>query len=342
MPLDEARRVLSLCNVCGYCNGFCEVFRAAERRRTFSDGDLTYLAHLCHNCRNCWPACQYAPPHPFAVNVPATLATVREQSWRKRPWLAVFLTLLIPLMTLVAVPWDVLFARHTGPGAFYAVLPHTTILVAAVLPLLWSVSALCVALWRFWRGIGGGRFFWRAFLPALVDIVTLRNLHGGGIGCADDGERLSHGRRWFHHMVFYGFLLCFLSTCVATVYHYALHWQAPYPLLSVPVILGSVGGVGLMIGCAGLLWVKMRSDPALDAAERDHSFLILLFAIALTGFVVLIVRETPLMGITLAVHLGCVVGFFATLSWGKFAHAPFRAAALLQAAMERQTFSNSG
>ena len=31
MPLDEARRVLDLCNVCKYCNGFCEVFRAAER-----------------------------------------------------------------------------------------------------------------------------------------------------------------------------------------------------------------------------------------------------------------------------------------------------------------------
>ncbi len=49
----------------------------------------------------------------------------------------------------------------------------------------------------------------------------------------------------------------------------------------------------------------------------------------------LALRETALMGMLLAVHLGCVAGFFATLAWGKFAHAPFRAAALLRAAMER-------
>ncbi len=70
MSLAEARRILTICTVCNYCNGFCETFRAVERRREFSDGDLAYLAHLCHNCGNCLPACQYAPPHPFAVNVP--------------------------------------------------------------------------------------------------------------------------------------------------------------------------------------------------------------------------------------------------------------------------------
>ena len=78
MSLAEARRIMAICTVCNYCNGFCETFRAAERRRDFSDGDLVYLAHLCHNCGNCLPACQYAPPHALAVNVPQTLAEVQE------------------------------------------------------------------------------------------------------------------------------------------------------------------------------------------------------------------------------------------------------------------------
>ena len=52
MSLAEARHIMAICTVCNYCNGFCEMFRAAERRRDFSDGDLVYLAHLCHNCGN--------------------------------------------------------------------------------------------------------------------------------------------------------------------------------------------------------------------------------------------------------------------------------------------------
>ncbi|MGB7917479.1 MAG: hypothetical protein WCF79_19640, partial [Rhodomicrobium sp.] len=110
MSLAEARRILTICTVCNYCNGFCETFRAVERRREFSDGDLVYLAHLCHNCGNCLPACQYAPPHPFAVNVPKTLAEVRKRSWRDRPWLALACVVLTPALALFLVPWDVLFA----------------------------------------------------------------------------------------------------------------------------------------------------------------------------------------------------------------------------------------
>ena len=36
-----------------------------------------YLANLCHNCGACLHACQYAPPHEFAVNVPRAMAQVR-------------------------------------------------------------------------------------------------------------------------------------------------------------------------------------------------------------------------------------------------------------------------
>ncbi len=78
---DEARRQLALCNICDYCSGYCETFVAAKRRRAFTDGDLTYLAHLCHNCRACFHACQYAPPHPFAINLPKVLEQVRQQSY---------------------------------------------------------------------------------------------------------------------------------------------------------------------------------------------------------------------------------------------------------------------
>jgi citrate/tricarballylate utilization protein len=323
MSLAEARRTLTLCVVCGYCNGFCEMFRAAERRQTFSDGDLMHLAHLCHDCRNCRPACQYAPPHPFAIDVPKTLAELRRQSWRGRPWVTLALIVLIPALTLALVPADVLFACHVGPGAFYAVLPWSVLCTVAAAPLLWSLVALGLSVARFWRDSGGDRPSRRAVVAALADMATLRNLEGGGIAC-DGGP----ARRWFHHALVLGLLLCFAATAIATLYHHVLGWQAPYPLVSLPVVLGSVGGVAMMVGSGGLMWIKSeRSEYALPG---------LLFAIAATGLALLAWRETVAMGLLLAVHLGCVAGFFATLAYGKFAHVPYRAAALLRAAMERQ------
>ena len=73
---DEGKQALRICNACRYCEGFCAVFPALERRFSFSDQDLGYLANLCHDCGECYYACQYAPPHEFGLNFPKTLASV--------------------------------------------------------------------------------------------------------------------------------------------------------------------------------------------------------------------------------------------------------------------------
>ena len=49
--LEEADRLMTVCNSCRYCEGLCAVFPAMEMRRSFSDGDLNYLANLCHSLR---------------------------------------------------------------------------------------------------------------------------------------------------------------------------------------------------------------------------------------------------------------------------------------------------
>lgn len=98
--LEEARRVLTICAVCDYCNGFCEMFLAAGRRSIFSEGEVAYLAHLCHDCGNCLDACQYAPPHVFEIDPPKALADVRSQFWPKaRGWIALSFVPLTPLLT---------------------------------------------------------------------------------------------------------------------------------------------------------------------------------------------------------------------------------------------------
>ncbi|MFX7747988.1 tricarballylate utilization protein TcuB, partial [Acinetobacter baumannii] len=77
----------------------------------------------------------------------------------------------------------------------------------------------------------------------------------------------------FHHLTFYGFLLCFASTSVATLYHYVFKLSAPYALTSAPVLLGTLGGFGLIVGPIGLLGLNyrrsgLRSDASQNGMDR--------------------------------------------------------------------------
>jgi citrate/tricarballylate utilization protein len=175
-------------------------------------------------------------------------------------------------------------------------------------------------------------------LAAFTDTFTLRNLGGGGGGCNNRDESFSQSRRYFHHSLFYGFLLCFASTCTAATYEHIFGWISPYPFLSLPVLLGIVGGVGILIGTAGLVQIKLTADPAPASKvllDIDYSFLVLLFVAAGSGLLLLAMRGTAAMGALLAVHLGVITSLFLILPYCKFVHGIYRAAALLRYAAER-------
>src|SRR3546814_19185147 len=90
-------------------------------------------------------------------------------------------------------------------------------------------------------------------------------------------------------------MLCFAATSVATLYHYLLGYQAPYPVFSLPVQLGIFGGLGLLVGPAGLRWLNIRRHPLHgDAAQRpmDRGFIPLLFLPSLNGLALLAWRDT--------------------------------------------------
>jgi citrate/tricarballylate utilization protein len=134
-------------------------------------------------------------------------------------------------------------------------------------------------------------------------------------------------------------MLCFASTCVATLYHYLLKLEAPYALTSLPVVLGSIGGLGLLAGPAGLLWLNLRRHPQHgDVAQKpmDRGFIALLLLTSASGLALLILRDTSMMALLLAVHLGIVMALFLTLPYGKFAHGIYRSAALLKWAVEKR------
>ena len=85
-PLEEARRVMQVCNACRYCEGICATFQAMSLRRAFTDGELDYLANLCHHCTACYHDCQYTAPHAFDINVPSALVALRADSYRRYAW----------------------------------------------------------------------------------------------------------------------------------------------------------------------------------------------------------------------------------------------------------------
>jgi citrate/tricarballylate utilization protein len=182
---------------------------------------------------------------------------------------------------------------------------------------------------------GGSRpvVFWRA----LRDVLTLKNLHAHGADCTYTGEESRTSlRRWFHHCTFYGFLLCFAATTVAAFYHW-LGWPAPYGYSSAPVVLGTLGGFGLLVGPAGLYSIsRLRDETATDSTQRplELGFLVLLFLSSLTGLALLVLRETQAMATLLVVHLGVVLALFLTLPYGKFVHGLYRTAALVKHAQE--------
>ena len=62
------------------------MFPAMTRRLAFSPADVHHMANLCHNCGACLHACQYSPPHQFAVNVPKAMAEVRGQTYIEYAW----------------------------------------------------------------------------------------------------------------------------------------------------------------------------------------------------------------------------------------------------------------
>ncbi|MBI5719515.1 MAG: tricarballylate utilization 4Fe-4S protein TcuB [Burkholderiales bacterium] len=361
----EVARQLQICNACRYCEGFCAVFPAMTRRLDFPSADVHYLANLCHSCGACLHACQYAPPHEFAVNVPQAMARVRARTYEHYAWpaafgaayrhngpvlamalaagLALFLVLVVAMQGTVAALW-----RHPGAGSFYALFPHNLMVWMFAPVFAFALLAICIGVARFWREVAPGAApagqQGAAVAEAVHDALRLKYLDGGhGEGCNNEDDAWTLARRRFHHLTFYGFVLCFAATSVATLYHYGLGWVAPYPWafswMGLPKLLGTLGGLGLLAGPVGLAWLHRRRHPLHgDAAQRpmDLGFIALLFMLGGSGLALALWRDSAGLPLLLCAHLGAVMAFFATMPYGKFAHGVYRGAALLKWAVEKR------
>lgn len=353
--LEIARHDMEICNACRYCETLCPVFPEITNFRTFEDNDLYYLSNLCHNCKGCYHSCQYAPPHEFGINIPKTFSELRVASYinyafpsvlgklfsKNGTLVSIMIAVCISLVFIAGIIFnssDSLFVAYDGEGSFYNVIPLGLMSGVSMVVCFHACIAFFIGFKRFWTENGdkmSDLFDGVAWKQSLKDVASLKHLDGGdnGHGCNHVDERFSHSRKTYHQFVMYGFGLTLVSTTIAAIYHYAFGLGAPYDYFSLPVITGTVGGVGVVIGTIGLTYIKIKADKE-PISEKflgmDYAFIALLFFVNLTGLLLLVLRAGELMPILLCIHLGFVLAFFLIMPYCKFVHALYRFGALLK------------
>jgi citrate/tricarballylate utilization protein len=300
----------------------------------------------------------FTAPHEFAIDLPKALSEVRAETYARHAWplrvagwmrtpqagpvVAVAGLLLALVAVLASGNGPGFLSPHTGPDAFYRVMPYLAMLLPTLALSAFFVAVVwggVVALVREAHGSLGGLWNRQAWAGAVRDALSLHNLGGGGAGCYyPQRDRPSSARRVLHSLVFYGFCAAFLSTLVAAFQQDVLHQEPPYPVLGVCVLLGIAGGVGMIAGCCGLLWLRARADRPLGAdvmRRMDVAFLVTLDLGAVTGMLTLMLRATPLLGTMLVLHIGVLTALYVTAPYGKFVHGAYRFGALLVSRIEQ-------
>ena len=294
------------------------------------------------------PACT-RPPHEFALNPPKAFAGLREDTYRRYAWprerprwlggwrgvtaaLAAAAALLVVLSE--AATGRLLSTSAGSPPGPYQIVPYALLLVLVGAPALWCAAVLGAGAVRYWHDIHGPVADLarpRSWAAALVQAVQLRHMRGGEAGCDYPGDAPSPARRRFHQTLVYGFGLCLVSTVLVAVEQDLLGTGPPYAYLSVPVAAGTIGGIGMIAGGAGLLALRARSDPARGTQGMrgaDYAFTAALLILAASGLLTLAVRDTATFGPVLAAHLAAVMTAFAIAPYTKFAHWVYRLLAI--------------
>jgi citrate/tricarballylate utilization protein len=348
---EDARFSLNICNACRYCENICPVFKAIEFRRTFSDNSIIYLANLCHDCRGCYYACQYAPPHTFDINIPKIFGTLRLETYKnykkskfskeiiEKPHIFSIAIFLISFLfyTISSIIYTGklslkgLFEQNTS---FYSVLPENFLIITMLIPFTISLTIYIKNLIDYCDYIDIKKSdFFKLFnhISSLKSVILLEFLDGGSFGCNYPDEEYSFSRKIYHQFVLFGFIITFISTLIAAFMGHILNISPPYSFTSLAVIFGTIGGVLMILGLTGLLYLRTKMDRipySENINSMDINLIMILLMSVLTGFLVLLFRSTIFMPILFIIHLSTVITFFIMLPFSKLQHAIFRYASI--------------
>ena len=316
-------------------------FPAMEMRRAFPDGDLNYLANLCHGCGACYYDCQFSPPHEFNVNVPQSAGAScvpnptrpmpgrvpapdcsRATVWPSRSIAA--LSVAVFILGFVAVAGRQSAVQRAGRPRRVLSRDAAQRDGGAVRRCFLSMrsSRSFMSVRAFWRDIGESTEtpaptafgdLWQAMKrcrPAALSRWRRRRLlsttrsgrptSGASIIISPSTASCSASRRpaWRR----------FIIICSAA--RRRIRWY------DLPVVLGTLGGIGLVIGPIGLFVAKRsaRSDMVDRGAHRAWTSRSspCCSSPASPASLLLALRDTPRWACCLRVHLGVVFALFIT------------------------------
>ena len=354
---NEAIRQYMICNACRHCEGFCPVWDAMERRNFLEAKDIKYFSYLCHDCRDCFYACPYSEPHEYGLDIPKLNSDTRVEIHRNETWpkpltrvlngtyLSGTAILFISSVVLfsVVIYMNGLSSLFSPQASVYSVVPYEFLVIVGM-----ALGIYVIAMWLvqgafFWRDIGGNRsdiLNIKYHALAIKDVISHRWFKGGGAGCDYPQENGTKTRMVFHMLMFFGILLAILATSSAAVIQHIIGYFPPYPVLSLPVLSGTLGGLMIISGALGFLYMKSVSDKAKANStmiKMDYWVVYLLLFTAITGMLSLVTRTYFYMGLVFLIHLSFVGTLYIVAPYSKLNHIIFRYLALLKEKSELGT-----
>ncbi len=303
-----------MCYYCGECSATCPreaepgEFMAAARRFAIAQYDVTGLAKRMYTSDT------------FGVVVTAVL---------------------VVLFGLLLVAFD--RQAPLDRLALFTFLPEIYIKITGLAVLGTIALAGAVGLGKMVRGIlrEGGVSFTPGEHQRLDWFAALRKtLVGEVLGQTrfrdDDCEEVASTplplRKWFvHAAILYGFLGLLGATALDFLFKPV---GSSVPLTYFPRLLGTTAGLLLMYGTTvvSIKRLQKRDKATLHSHASDWTFLVLLWLIGLTGFVLemsVYALFTPMWGYVLLIaHVSLAMTLLALLPVSKFAHVVYRTVAL--------------
>ena len=354
---NEAIRQYMICNACRHCEGFFPVWDAMERRNFLEAKDIKYFSYLCHDCRDCFYACPYSEPHEYGLNIPKLNSDTRVEIHRNETWpkpltrvlngtyLAGTGILILSAAVLfsVVIYLNGLSSLYSPQDSVYSVVPYEFLVIVGMVLGIYVIAMWLVQGAFFWRDIGGNRsgiLNIKYHALAIKDVISHRWFKGGGSGCDYPQENGTRTRMVFHMLMFFGILLAILATSSAAVIQHIIGYFPPYPVLSLPVLSGTLGGLMIISGAFGFLYMKSVSDKTKANStmiKMDYWVVYLLLFTAITGMFSLVTRTYSYMGLVFLIHLSFVGTLYIVAPYSKLNHIIFRYLALLKEKSELGT-----
>ncbi|WP_393971624.1 hypothetical protein OXIME_000194 [Oxyplasma meridianum] len=338
--INEARRELIICNSCRYCEGYCDVWDAIERKTEFSKNDIFHFSNLCHDCRECFYVCPFVEPHEYKLNIPKALSKVRQYSYqefstpKKMSWVYNKMSLLTLLLTIAAIAvLFSFFALSHGFSSFTGhyvgilqAIPISTFKVISIAIYVYVLSLWSVEGYLYWRAIKNDNSIkFSSILAAAWDVIWHKNFRGGSAGCNYPTEDSKKSRLYFHPLVFFGFIIDWVSIIFYPFTNNLVFW------------IYTVGSAMIFIGASSLLYMKLVSNKTLenlDMRKIDFPFTVLLLLAGLTGMVFPLLLSYPEWVIVFLLHDAFIFSIFILAPYSKFMHPIYRYISLIRNRIE--------